>query len=324
MRTRSPISHTVTALACALALGAAGCRATNHPVEPADLGTPRPSAELLAVIDEPGPIQVETVAGADWEVALSGLLNLDHPKAQTAGLEDGVEPIQVYFHALRHPEHGLYMVDTGVERALTRPDEDAAIRGIVARFMKVEAMKVHIDTATWLSRQSQPLSGVFLTHLHLDHVSGLADVPADVPVYLGPGETALRSVENLVVGPNLSRAAAGKGPLREWGFVPEKDGAFEAVLDVFGDGSLWAIHVPGHTPGSTAFLARTPEGPVLMVGDASHTAWGWENGVEPGSFSADQPASAASLARLRRLAAEHRGVDVRLGHQTLGVRLARP
>jgi len=321
MRTRSPLSLSPVVL---IALAAAGCHSTDHPVVAADLGTPRPSAEMLARIDQPGPITVETVVGADWEVQLSGLVNLDHEKARAAGLEDGVEPIQVSFHALRHPERGLYIVDTGVERALGHPDQEAAIRGIVARFMKTDAMKIHTDTATWLERQRDPLSGVFLTHLHMDHVSGLPDVPADVPVYVGPGETKLRSVENLLVGPNLTRTLAGKGPLREWGFAPEAGGAFEAVLDVFGDGSLWAIHVPGHTPGSTAFLARTPDGPVLLVGDACHTAWGWENGVEPGTFSADQPRSATSLARLRGLAAEHPAIDVRLGHQALGVRLARP
>jgi len=89
------------------------------------------------------------------------------------------------------------------------------------------------------------------------------------------------------------------------------------VLDVFGDGTVWALAVPGHTPGSTAYLARTPTGPVLLVGDACHTAWGWENGVEPGKFSADLPKSADSLARLKRLVARHPEIDVRLGHQAL-------
>ena len=90
---------------------------------------------------------------------------------------------------------------------------------------------------------------------------------------------------------------------------------FDGVIDVFGDGSLWALYVPGHTPGSTAFLARTPNGPVLMTGDTCHTRWGWEHDVEPGSFTADHEANARNLARLRRLAAEHPTIDVRLGHQ---------
>jgi glyoxylase-like metal-dependent hydrolase (beta-lactamase superfamily II) len=89
------------------------------------------------------------------------------------------------------------------------------------------------------------------------------------------------------------------------------------VLDVFGDGSLFALHVPGHTRGSTAFLARTLAGPKLLTGDACHTAWGWVHGVEPGSFSTDGPRSVGSLAALRALAAEHPEIEVHLGHQSL-------
>jgi hypothetical protein len=60
---------------------------------------------------------------------------------------------------------------------------------------------------------------------------------------------------------------------------------------------------------------RTPDGPKLLVGDASHTRWGWENGVEPGTFSLDGPQSALSLAVLRELASEYPQLDVYLGHQ---------
>jgi hypothetical protein len=56
---------------------------------------------------------------------------------------------------------------------------------------------------------------------------------------------------------------------------------------------------------------------VLLTGDACHTAWGWEHGVEPGTFSDDQQESAVSLDRLRQLAAKHPTMQVRLGHQAL-------
>jgi glyoxylase-like metal-dependent hydrolase (beta-lactamase superfamily II) len=301
-----------------------GCRLTGHPVVPADLGVERSAADLAAVAASPGPVELETVIGADWSVPLSGLLDLDHERARAAGLRDGPEPIHIYFHALRHPEHGLFIVDTGVERALADPDRKAAIRGLVAAFMDVDSMRIRNDTASWLGRQPEPLAGVFMTHLHLDHVSGLPDVPDATPIYAGPGETGDRSWQHVFVGPNIDRALAGKGPVREWAFgraggedTAESGASFEGVIDVFGDGSVWALHVPGHTPGSTAYLVRTPDGPVLLVGDASHSAWGWSHDVEPGTFSSDGPRSAESLARLRAFAAAHPEIEVRLGHQPL-------
>jgi glyoxylase-like metal-dependent hydrolase (beta-lactamase superfamily II) len=159
------------------------------------------------------------------------------------------------------------------------------------------------------------VAGVFLTHLHPDHLTGMADVAAGTPVHAGPGEASERGFVNVFLQPNIDRALAGKGLLSAWPFAPEVDGAFEGVVDIFGDGSAWALWVPGHTGGSTAYLLRTPRGPVLLTGDACHTRWGWDHAVEPGSFSSDVPHSAESLARLQRLVAEHPGVEVRLGHQ---------
>ncbi len=97
--------------------------------------------------------------------------------------------------------------------------------------------------------------------------------------------------------------------------MPDPDGRFAGVLDVFGDGSLFALYVPGHTAGSTAHLARTVEGPVLFTGDTASTVWGWEHLVEPGTFTADHVQDADAMARLHRLVDEHPTIDLRLGHQ---------
>lgn len=309
----TPRRIALTALLCLCS--AVGCQSSRHPVQAATLGASAPLQSLESVVDKPGPLEVETIVAADWHVPLSGLVNLDHPKAQAAGLEDREEPIAVYFHAVRHPTHGLFIVDTGIEQALKEAPEEAAIRGIAASVLHVEDMVVRQDTASWIAAQPEPLAGVFLTHLHLDHVSGLPDVPCGTPIYSGPGESSLRSFENVAVRPILERTLEGHAPLQELQFSRDADGQFDGVLDVFGDGSLWAIAVPGHTPGSTAFVARTPKGPVLLTGDASHTRWGWDHGVEPGSFSHDQEQSAQSLAKLRAFAASHPSLDVRVGHQ---------
>jgi glyoxylase-like metal-dependent hydrolase (beta-lactamase superfamily II) len=300
--------------AIAFALLASGCVATHHPTAPSALGVARSSDELLAVLDRPGPIALESVDSADWEVPLSGLLNLDHPNAKAAGLVDRPEPVVVRFHVIRHPVRGMFIVDTGVERAVHDPDR-AAVRGLVSDVMKIEEkLVVRTDLAAFLAK-SGPLAGVFLTHLHVDHVMGLPDVPRQTPIYAGPGETAPRSMQNLALRPSIARLLDGHEPLSEWKFKADAGGRFDGLVDVFGDGSLWAIWVPGHTPGSTAYLARTAHGPVLLTGDASHTRWGWENDVEPGTYSNDPEQSAASFRKLRAFAVAHPNLEVRVGHQ---------
>lgn len=53
---------------------------------------------------------------------------------------------------------------------------------------------------------------------------------------------------------------------------------------------------------------------MLLTGDTSHTRWGWEHAVEPGSFTADQPQNAKSLGQLLALQRAVPGLDVRFGH----------
>ena len=311
-----PISSTRFAcLSAALFLGA--CKLTTHPVQPSELGTPSSSDALLAVIDQPGPIQLETVSSADWTIDRSGLINLEHPKAKAAGLQDGMETIQIFFHALRHPERGLFIVDTGVELALRDDPAHAAVNGRVADAFGTERMKFHKPLGEYLKDSGTPLRGVLLTHMHADHILGMPDVPDDARIYVGPGEAGARALPNIVVQGITNHLFERKAPLQELQFQPDRSARFDGVIDLFGDKSLWVIASPGHTPGSLVYLARTTEGPVLMTGDTCHTAWGWQNEVEPGGFTVDPEKNARNLQRLEQLVREHPSISVRLGHQSL-------
>jgi glyoxylase-like metal-dependent hydrolase (beta-lactamase superfamily II) len=316
-RTKFIIGFALLAIA-ALALAVGTWPISRHGAVAARLGRPSSTSALEAVMDAPGPITVETVVGATWQVDRSGLINLKHPKARAAGLVDGPEPIEIFFHALRHPTRGLFLIDSGVEDALLNAPAHAALHGMLANAAHVDRLKIQITTAAWLKAHPETPQGVFLTHLHLDHVLGLPDVPSQAPIYAGPGETAERGGLNVLMQPVIDRALGAHGALQTLPFAADPGAGFSGVLDVFGDGTLWALWVPGHTRGSVAFVVRTPKGPVLLTGDACHTAWGWKNGVEPGTFSEDIAESARSLAELRALSARHPQMDVRLGHQSLG------
>jgi N-acyl homoserine lactone hydrolase len=293
----------------ALALPA-GCALTTHETQPATLGAPSSSATMERLLDAPGPILVQRVKAADWVVNLGGLVNLDHRRA--ANLEDRDEAIEIAFFVLRHPERGTFLIDTGVQRGL---HSDAGVVGpVLALGMNLDAMQVHVDLASALAQEA-PLQGVFLTHLHLDHVLGLQDVPRGTPIYVGPGEADSATVLYGFVQSTVNAALKGHDPLRVWGFEADPDQRQVAVHDVFSDGSLFALHVPGHTPGSTAFVVRTPSGPQLILGDACHTAWGWQHGVEPGTFSVDLPTSATSLNALKALVGRHPALQAHPGHQ---------
>ena len=76
-------------------------------------------------------------------------------------------------------------------------------------------MTVSVDTAALLAREAEPLKGVFLTHLHLDHVLGMRAVPASVPMFVGAGDAESRAFTNMFSKGMYNTALDGKGPLRQ-------------------------------------------------------------------------------------------------------------
>jgi N-acyl homoserine lactone hydrolase len=294
------------------------CSLSTHQVAQSSLGKPSSLAEMEKLIDLPGPIDVETVNSADWTVPLEGLLNLKSAAARSANLSDHPEPIHVFAHVLRHPKFGTYLVDTGVSQQLIDDLGGHGVSWLIRVFMPLDKMQVRNGTAQILARSPGGIQGIFFTHLHVDHIAGMPDIPNSVPLYVGRGESTHASFQNIFVQGTTTRLLEGKADLQEWPFrFDEGHNALVIgdVFDVFGDGSAFAISVPGHTPGSTAYVLRTPKGPVLLTGDTAHTRWGWEHGVEPGSYTADQPMNLRSLLLLKDLAGRHPTMDVRFGHQ---------
>ena len=291
-------------------------RTTTHRTTPARIGTPVSSAAMEALIDQPGPVEVTTV-GADWEANLSGLLNLKHPKAVQAGLKERKEPIQIYAHVVRHPAQGFFLVDTGVSRRLVNDPTGVGVGLMLRKYGGIEKMRPRSgqSTAEIIAAEQVPLAGVFMTHLHLDHVSGLPDIPQDVPIYTGAREAEASLFLNLFAQGTNNHLLAGRPALEELQFADDPDRTFAGVNDVFGDGSFFAILTPGHTEGHVSYLARTPAGPVLMTGDVCHTRWGWNNDVEPGTFLAERDPSRESLLALKALSKRHPQMTVKLGHQ---------
>ena len=302
-------------LAVAITLLVQGCGMSSHPVAQAVQGKLTSSADMERVLDQPGPVQLETINSADWAVPLAGLVNLKSPAAIKAGLKDREEPIQVYAHVLQHPQRGSFLVDTGVSAKLIADPGKEGLSWLLRQGMPIEKMKIQKSTADILAALPGKLSGVFFTHLHIDHISGMPDIPNDVPLYIGKSESTEKNLINLFVHGSTNQLLQGKQRLQEWRFQPDPAQQFEGVVDVFEDGSVFAISVPGHTAGSAAYLVRTPQGPVLLTGDACHTRWGWEHTVEPGDYTRDNERNLKNLISMKKLVARHPKIDVRFGHQ---------
>ncbi|KZO99396.1 hypothetical protein CALVIDRAFT_553309 [Calocera viscosa TUFC12733] len=127
------------------------------------------------------------------------------------------------------------------------------------------------------------LTGVILSHAHVDHYGALDEFPASLPLIVGPGtkawvESSSEEDRSIPLGfwnhPNSvyetgEDGARGKG--KEWQPV----GSFEG-WNYFGDGSLWLMRAPGHCPGHQVALCRVSTSPdtyVLLSGDTCHSRY---------------------------------------------------
>lgn len=309
------------AIASALSLGLfalAACRVTSHPTEPyAPPASARPApAGWDAVLAKPVDVEVQAVVSARWSTNRKGLVDLDHPVAKEAGLKNDEVPIVLLVGVIRHPTAGDFLVDTGVSDELITRKRGGAVRGL-ARGLTTSMEPLESLAGIIARHHLHPeAGGVLLTHSHFDHVLGLPDLPPEVPIYVGPGELRDRRKFNGLLRPTMRRLFADHDAVRE--IDPATTIAldpFPAVIDLVGDGSIWGIVCEGHTEGSMAWLVNATDGPVLFVGDTSHTRWGWEHGVPPGKFTSDHELNQVALDRLRQFVKAHPETKVYVGHE---------
>jgi glyoxylase-like metal-dependent hydrolase (beta-lactamase superfamily II) len=186
--------------------------------------------------------------------------------------------------------HGAALVDTGAD-----PRGKELLAELAAQGVKPE--QVHT---------------VLLTHGHVDHWAAAHLFP-NARVLAGPGEAAL------IRGEYPQKSIVGK--LTRSMEKPPRPAKLEELkgdetLDVDGE-AVRVISLPGHTPGSVAYLWRD----VLFTGDALvHSNKGLS--TSPFFFSEDDHESRESLSRLRdvdfsRVADGHAGLTVDAKEQLL-------
>ena len=205
--------------------------------------------------------------------------------SDTSEYPPGPKRLVASCYLIRHADH--YMLwDTGLPAALvgnsnSNPVMTASLRTSI------------VDQLARIGVRPEQVSIVGISHYHFDHIGQAAAFP-HARLIMGAGDlAALRAG-----GPGTAELAAALRPwLEGGGQVTEARGDH----DVFGDGSVVSLNLPGHTPGHRGLLVRLASRPVLLSGDLYHfTEQVERRGVPP--FNTSRAETLASMDRFDRLA----------------------
>jgi len=175
---------------------------------------------------------------------------------------------------LHHPEHGWLLWDTGYAPRLLAATE----RMPYALYRRVTPLRLQPDLAvvSQLLRfglAARDIGTVIISHFHADHIAGLRDFAgatfvvseqAHAQIAGTRGFAALRHgfIPALLPDDFTDRATL----LAEFTGPPLP--GLGATHDLFGDGSLALVALPGHARGQIGLLARMDRGPLLFAADS--------------------------------------------------------
>ncbi len=185
------------------------------------------------------------------------------------GGESLFKPFKVSHNAIliRHPR-GNVLFDTGLGDHIKQQFKDvpAVLRPLLTYSMiksaKSTLAQAHVDIAK-----------IILSHLHWDHASGIKDFPTAEILSSKLGYTRAQQGKDGAIKSQISGADIHWDPIT---FTHRPYENFDQSYDVYGDGSLIVVPLPGHTLGSVGLFVNTASGKrYFLVGDAAYSTLGF-------------------------------------------------
>ena len=263
------------------------------------------------VLQHPQNISVVTLRTGT--IRMDACLNLDPASPKQSHCDHAPRDLAVLVHWIRHPRLGDFLIDAGFDDSFAHHPPYGNYTEAMQLFNKFNGVTNHQQAGEDLSAQLARLDvhprAVFFTHLHPDHTGGVPALDSQTKLVFGRNEASF--LARAAIGNHFS----GKANVATLDFLTAHPmPPLGPSIDLFGDGSVWAISVPGHTDDDVAYLVNGPQ-PVLLTGDASHFAWAFEAGVAPRGWNKEGTARAyQSLDQLRAFAKAYPGIRLIYGH----------
>ena len=245
--------------------------------------------------------------------------NLLKASGMTTPKEDWIWlPVSVYL--IEHPK-GLILVDTGWHRDMSPEgvyDKAAQIKSLGSRVLyNVNQGQIPLGEAVdeqleAMGIKPADLDYVLLTHLDCDHANGLR---------------AVKDAKHIIVAQEELDCARKNGFIRykkkwwegvdlqtiEWNGM---EGPAQKSFDLFGDGSIKMINIPGHCDGLCAVKITREDGRyVLLFSDGGYATKSWKEMITSG-VSLDKEMQRKSLQWIREQSMDANCIESLATHDT--------
>jgi N-acyl homoserine lactone hydrolase len=184
-------------------------------------------------------------------------------------------------YLIRHADQYLIW-DTGYPAAAPGVPADRAVKVTL------------VEQLAQLKIKPEQINYVGISHYHGDHTGQAASFP-QATLLIGQGDW------DVLKGPTPS-GTTNAAPLKHWLDGAGKSEPVAKDKDVFGDGTVVMLDMPGHTPGHHSLLVKLKEkGNVLLTGDQAHFRENYESNGVP-TFNFNRADTLASFDRFKQIA----------------------
>ena len=204
-------------------------------------------------------------------------------------------------YVVRHPSAGTILIDTGMH-----PDARRNLRRDFGGPMSLVFRGLRVADAPFdqqlraLGIEPTGVERVIMTHLHVDHTSGMRLLPRAEFTCSRDEWAAAHQRFALRSGYVAHHLPPGsRMDLVDFDDDGQPYGSFASTIDLIGDGSIRLVSTPGHTVGHLSVLLRLGQGrQALVVGDGAYTLRSIDEEILP-LLTVDDEASLRSLREIK-------------------------
>ena len=205
---------------------------------------------------------------------------------------------------VEHPSAGPILIDSGLHPSIAvdrKQNVGRLLAAIAARSWEMDPSQALPDQLRERGIEPSEVKLIVMTHLHLDHASGMVQFPGATFVFSKQEwekANEPRNWQNGYVTSHFDHAF----DYRLLDFDDPDVGSFAGFgrcFDLLGDGSIRVAFTPGHTMGHMSVILNGPEREVLVIGDAAYTKHALRTGHKP-YLMQDEHLFARSLREVQR------------------------